>query len=68
MKETVIRIEGMTCEGCVRSVTKALEQVDGVSRVQVSLERASATVAYQEENTSMEALQAAIRLAGFETP
>jgi copper chaperone len=68
MRENVIRVEGMSCEGCVCSVTKALEQVEGVNRVQISLEQASATVAFEEGVTSPEALRAAIRLAGFETP
>jgi copper chaperone len=39
-----LEIEGMTCEHCVRAVTKALESVAGAERVSVSLEGASASV------------------------
>jgi copper chaperone len=37
MKESVLSIEGMTCDHCVRSIEKALAQVPGVSKVKVSL-------------------------------
>lgn len=33
-----IRIDGMHCGGCVRSVEKAAQAVDGVSNLSVSLE------------------------------
>jgi copper chaperone len=32
-----IRVEGMTCDGCVRSVTKALHKVDPDLQVNVDL-------------------------------
>jgi Cu+-exporting ATPase len=34
-----LKIQGMTCQNCVRHVQQALEKVQGVSRVQVSLEQ-----------------------------
>ena len=33
-----LNIEGMTCGGCVKSVTNALNQVAGVQSVDVSLD------------------------------
>lgn len=33
-------IEGMGCDHCVRSVQKALEQIDGVEKVEVELGKA----------------------------
>lgn len=38
------RISGMTCQNCVRHVTKALSSLPGVTRVEVSLEHNDATV------------------------
>ena len=35
--EKTYRIEGMTCDHCVRAVTKALEALDGVERAVVTL-------------------------------
>jgi Cu2+-exporting ATPase len=42
MKKTV-NVEGMMCQHCVAHVTKALEGIDGVSNVQVSLDAGTAT-------------------------
>ncbi|RIH85555.1 Copper chaperone CopZ [Meiothermus luteus] len=39
-----LKIEGMSCNNCVRHVTEALKKVAGVERVEVSLEEGRATV------------------------
>lgn len=45
MNESIrLVISGMKCGGCVANVQKALEALDGVDTVEVSLEEASATV------------------------
>ncbi len=43
-KEVVIQIEGMMCEHCSKSVTKALSGIEGVETVNVDLAGGSATV------------------------
>ncbi|MFA6539993.1 MAG: heavy metal-associated domain-containing protein [Bacteroidota bacterium] len=43
-KSVKLHITGMTCDGCVSTVTKALKKVKGVSDAKVSLESESATV------------------------
>ncbi|MDO4294203.1 MAG: heavy metal translocating P-type ATPase [Eubacteriales bacterium] len=62
MKKT-IKIEGMMCQHCVKAVTKALEAVEGVSSVSVSLEDKQAVV---EGTAEDEALRAAVTDAGYE--
>ncbi len=64
MKKTVY-VEGMMCMHCVAHVKKALEGVDGVASVEVSLENKNAVVTLEKdvENT---ALTAAIVDAGYE--
>ena len=42
--EKIIHIEGMMCKMCVAHVKSALEKVEGVEKVEVSLEKKSATV------------------------
>jgi copper chaperone len=40
-----LKVDGMSCEHCVRTVHQALEQVTGVERVaEVSLERGEAVI------------------------
>ncbi|MBS3918156.1 MAG: heavy-metal-associated domain-containing protein [Deltaproteobacteria bacterium] len=34
---TVLKVKGMSCQHCVMSVTKALNQLNGVQNVQVDL-------------------------------
>ena len=43
MKKTVF-IEGMTCKNCVRHVKEALEELEGIQSVNVSLEGKSAEI------------------------
>jgi copper chaperone len=62
--ERIIKIGGMTCGGCVSSVTKALQQVPGVTNVVVLLETGEAQVA--GENLNSDALQEAVEGAGFD--
>ncbi len=39
---TTIKVTGMSCQHCVQSVTKALNEIEGVHDVQVSLENGEA--------------------------
>ena len=65
--ETVrIAIQGMTCEGCVASVTRVLKALPGVSDAQVSLRDASASVRYDPARTDVAAMRAAIEDAGYD--
>ncbi len=59
---TTLAIEGMTCGGCVRAVTRALSAVPGVTGVDVDLEQARAMV---RGTAPAAALAAAVERAGF---
>lgn len=61
----VMSIEGMMCAHCTGRVQKALEAVEGVSAVTMSLEEKSATVEVSGD-VSEEALTAAVTEAGYE--
>lgn len=67
MKQIKIKIEGMTCGGCVSSVQNALQAVVGVEAISVSLEDGLAVVAYDESNCDVPAIVEAIEEAGFDT-
>jgi copper chaperone len=58
-------VDGMTCGGCVRSVTGAISQVAGVRKVDVSLVGKSATVEF-DATVAPAAIVAAIEGAGFD--
>ena len=58
-----VKINGMSCQHCVSSVRKALENVTGVKNVQVNLEKGEAT--YDGE-AAKEQVNSAITAVGFE--
>jgi copper chaperone len=68
MATAEIKIEGMSCEGCVKSVSRTLAGVPGVNDVNVSLAQASAKVTYDPQRTSVADLKKAVERAGYETP
>ena len=59
-----IKIEGMHCMNCVAAVKRELEALEGVTKVDVSLEEAQAIV--EVENVADETLQEAIEDIGFD--
>jgi copper chaperone CopZ len=61
----VIPVRGMNCGGCVGTVTEALEKVEGVKSVHVSLERKQAVVTYDAGRVDAARLAAAINATGF---
>ena len=63
MKKT-IKIEGMSCDHCVKSVNAALNGLEGISQVQVDLEAKQALV--DAENVSDQMIKQAIEDIGFE--
>lgn len=61
-----LNIEGMTCGGCVNSVTNALNQVAGVQSADVSLQNNNATITFDDSQTNAHQLTEAIEDAGFD--
>ena len=66
METTRFGIEGMSCEGCVASVTRVLKALPGVENVEVSLSLGAASVNYDPARTGMPALRKAIEDAGYD--
>lgn len=63
---TSIAVKTAKCEVCVESITKALEKVEGVHKVDVDLKSKVATVQYVPKQTSVGALEKAIADAGYD--
>ncbi len=63
-----VKIGGMTCSGCVRSVTQVLQALPGVEAVDVSLEKSEAQVRYDPARVEPDAFRRAVESAGFEVP
>lgn len=67
MTTETITVKGMTCQGCVNSVTKALKGVSGVQDTVVDLDGEKATVTFDEGATNVVALKQAVEDAGYDT-
>ncbi|MEI7895201.1 MAG: heavy-metal-associated domain-containing protein [Myxococcales bacterium] len=63
MSEATIRIEGMTCGGCVNAVKRVLSKAAGVTVKDVTI--GLAVVSFDPLSTSIDALKASIANAGF---
>jgi len=66
MESTVIKISGMTCQGCVKSVTRVLSSVPGVADVDVSLDRGEACFSFDPARAGQAEFRRAVEDAGFE--
>ena len=66
METVKLKISGMTCEGCVRSVKKVLESVPGVTTAEISLQNSEAHVVFDPARASLGSLKAAVEEAGYE--
>jgi len=67
MEQTAtIPVYGMSCEHCVKAVVNALNALNGVKNVEVSLEGKSAKVVYNEELTGLSELESAIIEEGYQ--
>ena len=66
MENVVIKVGGMSCQGCVKNITGVLTALAGVTTAEVSLEAAEARVAFDPQVVSRAALVGAIQDAGFD--
>jgi copper chaperone len=64
MNETVLSVPDMSCGHCVATVQGALERVDGVESVEVSLDTKAARVFHHGEIDTY-ALEEAVQAVGF---
>jgi copper ion binding protein len=63
--QTALKIEGMSCDHCVKHVTEALEGIGGVKSAKVSLKDNSANVEHDDKVTLAQ-MKEAVTEAGYE--
>ena len=66
MESTTLKIRGMTCGGCVASVQRVLNELDGVERADVSLASNEAKIEFDASRVKPADLEAAVEDAGYE--
>ena len=66
LKKAKIKIDGMSCQHCVKTVTDVMMGIDGVSQVKVNLKKGEARLKFERDRLDLELLETAIVTAGFE--
>lgn len=65
MKETIIKVKGMVCNGCENRVQNALKNIEGVKEVLADHNKGTVTVTAEEE-VSKTVMEEKIEDIGFE--
>ena len=65
METVTLNVQGMSCGGCVASVTRVLKATPGVQSASVQLEPGRADVTYDPARASVDDLRRAIEDAGY---
>lgn len=63
--ETVLKVEGMSCDHCKTAVTNGLKEIQGVTEVEVNLKEKEVTIQHNE-TVKVEAIKEAIEEQGYD--
>ena len=63
--ETSLDIGGMTCDHCVASVTKGINELDGIESVTVTLDDSTAVVKYNASALDIDDIKKAVEKRGY---
>ena len=66
MTQESLKVEGMTCQHCVETITETLGKIVGTNKVAVDLDKKEVQIDYNEEETSLKEISVKIVEVGFE--
>jgi copper chaperone len=66
MAKSIITVDGMSCEHCVKAITKAVGSLDGVSEVKVDLDAKTVTVTHDAVKAPLDKIKLEIEDQGYE--
>ena len=58
-------VEGMTCTGCERTVSKVVGNIEGVSSSEADLSSSTVTVVYDPSKVTIDKIQEAVTRVGY---
>lgn len=67
MESKTLKVNGMSCEHCVKAVNNALGAISGVTDIIVSLKEGTVSFKHDPSLAPVETIKAAIADEGFET-
>jgi len=66
MEETVLKVEGMSCDHCVKAVQKAVGALPGIENVSVDLESKTVTVKYNPAQSTLDRIKEEVDDQGYD--
>jgi copper chaperone len=66
MESVTLGVEGMSCEHCVKAVSKAVGGLAGVGGVDVSLEKNTVTVTFDSSKVTLDKIKGEIEDQGYD--
>ena len=66
MEKIILKVDGMSCEHCVKAVANAVSGIAGTSNIVVDLKAGSASFNYDSAKAPLETIKAAIVEEGYE--
>jgi copper chaperone len=65
MKKENYIVEGMTCSGCERTVSKVVSNLEGVATAKADLNSASLSVEYDPAKVTVDSIKEAVNKVGY---
>lgn len=65
VKQATLKIDGMSCGGCVYTIKSALKKLQGVVSIDVRFKEAKATLSYYEDKVTVKQMIEAIESIGY---
>jgi copper chaperone len=66
MEKKTLKVEGMSCEHCVKAVTKAAGELPGVKDLKIDLKGGTVSFNYDPAKITLKEIEAAIVDAGYD--
>jgi copper chaperone len=66
MIKKVLKVNGMTCQHCVQTVSEIVGKMSGIHKVEVNLDQKNVAVEFDESISNIDEISTQIVEAGFE--
>jgi copper chaperone len=64
-QKATLNVKGMSCNGCVRTITKAVKKLDGVEDVKAQLEERIVEIEFDSSKVSLRRIEEEISKMGY---
>lgn len=65
IKKEKYLVEGMTCSGCERTVSRVVSNIEGIKSANADLKTSTVTVEYDPEKVTIDKIKSAVNSVGY---